>query len=411
MHKCYLKKVHKLSLAVCILVGLSQPLQAESLSPSTYKKLNDIQTLMSENKLTEALSQIKKLEGNVAEDSLSKAIVLQTWGYLEMSNNRYSQAAEKFRQSLAVGKLPEKAALNVRFMMAQLYAGEGQFEKALNEANVWYAALSEFKASDHIFMANIYAQLKQYANAQEYAYKAIELVEEPKEAWFQLVLAAQFEQKHYQQAAKTLGILIQHWPDKKTYWEQAASVQMLLENELDALAILQLAWKQKMLDKQASIISMVQLANANQMPEPAARLLTKALNEEFIERNEKHLKMLAGAWEQAREKSKAAQAYGDLASVTQKGDDLLKQAQLLIDLEQWTEAEAVLKRALDLGLKKTDKAWLLLGVTQVQDGRFDSAKKTLEKARAFKSVASQANAWIAYARQKHEYQKWKKAQS
>ncbi|RDV29241.1 hypothetical protein DXV75_01930 [Alteromonas aestuariivivens] len=394
-----------------LLLGTSSPLKAESISPSTYKKLTEIQELMSNNQLSDAVQELKALAQDQEEDSLSNAIVLQTWGYAEMASNRYPQAIDKFRHSLALNKLPEKASLNIRYMMAQLYAGSGEFAEALTEAEIWYQALPEPKPNDHMFLANITAQLKQYAKAEGYALQAITQAEEVKESWYQLLLAAQFEQKHYPDALKTLKQMLSRWPASKTYWEQLASVHMLLEQETEALAVLQLAWKQNFLDRESSIISLAQLTVSQGLPEPAARLLAAALQKELISRNEKHLGMLAGAWEQAREKPRAVTAYGELAQLADDGAPLLKQARLLIELERWQDAQQSLQQALDKGLDKADKAWLLLGIAQIQSGQLETGKATLQKARAFSSVKSQANAWINFASQRREYENWKSSKS
>lgn len=384
---------------------------AQSLSPSTYKKLTEIQELMAESQFDEAITLLTELETKVAEDSLSKAIVLQTWGYAEMSNNQYDKAAVKFRASLAVGKLPEAAAHNVRFMIAQLYAGEGRFAEALKEAEIWHAALATPKPHEHMFMANVHAQLKNFPDAVKYAEAAIAIAEEPRESWFQLLLACHFEQKQYPKAAGTLQRLIAGWPTDATYWEQLASVNMLMDNETKALAVLRLAWQQQLLDKESSIRSMAQLAFSEGIPEHAGRLLQAALEQEILPSEEKYLKMLAAAWVQAKEDKQAVAAYSALAEVSEDGEPLMKQAQILLGLEDWSGAEQALNAAIDKGLEKPGRAWLFMGISQVERGQFKQGKQTLRKAQAFDDVSKQASAWLAYADQKRSHWQWKKRQS
>lgn len=378
-----------------------------SISPSTYKKLTEIQELLGASDFVVAKQQLQELNGKVADNSLSKAIVLQTWGYAEMASNNYVAAVEKFRASLALEKLPESAALNVRYMMAQLYASEGKFADALKEAKLWFAKLEKPKPNESMFMANILAQMKRYDEAISYARRAIAEAEKPRESWYQLVLAAYFETKRYPHASDTLKQLINGWPEKSDYWEQLASVYMLMDRHKEALASLQLAWEQGLLDKESTIKSMVQMAFNQKVPERGARLLTAALDSEALPRNAEYLELLAKAWSQAREKNEAAKAYEALGAIEENGDAAIKQAKILMELQRWQDAEAALKRALDKGLQSPAKAWLLLGISQVEMGRFSTGKASLKKAQAFEKVRSQAKAWMGYADQKRSHAQWK----
>lgn len=391
------------SLMIGSLHGVSH---AQSISPSTYKKLTDIQELLSASQFNQAIPALRELHGKVAKGSLSEAIVLQTWGYAEMANNQYDTAMQRFRQSLAVNQLPEDAAHNVRFMIAQLYAGEGQFKQAYEEANVWYAALETPKPAEHIFMANITAQLKRFDETIRYANAAIQAASQPKENWLQLLLAAYFEKKDYARAADTLKQLIVFKPDDARYWEQLASVNMLLGRDRAALSALRLAWKQNLLDKEAVVKSMVQLAYSEGIPDHAARLLTQAMAQNILPADEDNLTILASAWVAAREDQQAIAAYNRLADVSSSGDPLVRQAKILVDQRQWQAAQQALSRALDRGVENRGEALLLLGITQIEAGNLAAAQTTLNQAQGFDKVANQAAAWLAYAEQKRDHQRW-----
>lgn len=380
---------------------------AESLSPDTYETLIEIQELLAASDIDTAKAKLAELDAEVEDDSLSKAIVMQTWGYAEMSSDNYAGAVEKFQASLAINKLPESVEMNVRYMLAQLFASQGQFKQALSEAQQWYAKLEKPKPDQTMFLANIFAQLSMYDDAIEYATTAIEKSNKPKERWYQLVLACYFETKQFDQSASVLKTLINKWPDKSEYWEQLASVYLLTEQNEPALSTLQLAWKQGLLDKEATIKSMVQLAINQNIPDRAARLITQAIDANLLPKDEVYLGMIAKSWLQAREKQKAADAYADLDTVVNDGSALLQQAKLLMELEQWTTAQGTLQSALDKGLEDTSRAWLMLGITQIELELFSDGKRSLRKAQAFKSVKSQARAWINYAEQKLSHNQWK----
>ena len=113
-----------------------------------------------------------------------------------------------------------------------------------------------------MFMANIYAQTKRFKEAIPYAERAIEASEQPSESWYQLVTSANFEIEDFPQAGRWLRRLIERWPEKSSYWEQLASIYVMMGNEALALSTLRLAWSEGVLEREASIKSMVQLAAA-----------------------------------------------------------------------------------------------------------------------------------------------------
>lgn len=380
---------------------------AGGLTPKTYEKLIEIQELLASSDVTTANDQLAELNAEVEDDTLAKAIVLQTWGYAEMANNNYAGAIDKFRASLAVNKLPESAELNVRYMMAQLFASQGQFDDALSEAQQWYEKLETPTPDNTMFLANIFAQLKKFEDAIVFATRAIEQSETPKERWYQLLLACYFETKQYAQSASVLKKLINYWPEKAEYWEQLASVYLLTEQNKFALSTLQLAWKQGLLEKEMTIKSLIRLAINQEIPDRGARLILEAIDANMLPSDEIYLEMIARAWLQAREKEKAAQAYAALDQVMGNGSALLQQGKLLMELEQWTSAETTLQGALDKGVDDAANAWLMLGITQIELERFGEGKRSLRKAQAFNKVKSQARAWINYAEQKLSHNQWK----
>src|SRR5690606_32864425 len=135
-----------------------------------------------------------------------------------------------------------------------------------------------------------------YKEAIPYAKQAIAASAEPRESWYQLLIASNFELKDYAQAAEALKDAISKWPEKADYWEQLASVYVLLGNERKGLATLRLAWESGVLKKENSIRSMVQLAITQGIPEHGARLLDRALQQEALPRDETYLDLLANAW-------------------------------------------------------------------------------------------------------------------
>ncbi len=377
-----------------------------SVSSKTYKELTSIQEMISANQTDQAFTALKTLHSEVEKDSLDEALVLQMLGYTEMGRNNYQQAIDHLKRSLALNRLPENVKYNVGYMVAQLYAAQEKYDEALVFAEEWFKTLEAPTPDQAIFMANIFAQTGKYKLAIPYVKQAIESGKEPRESWYQLWIACNFELKDYPQAAEALKGALIKWPEKADYWEQLASVYVLMDNEIKGLATLQLAWKAGVLEKENSIRSMVQLAVTHGIPEHGARLLDSALQKEVLPRDKTYVDLLANAWLAARENTPAITAFEELAQLTKEGDPYLRIANIYIEKAEWKKAEAALRKALDMKLEEPGKAWLILGIAMTEQTRFDQGMDAFKKARAFAYTEKQANSWLKYAEDLRRQHNW-----
>ena len=396
-----------LALALCVVSAGTAAAAGDSVTTKTYEQLTEAQELMGEDRIEDALTLLREHADEVKADTLDEALTLQMLGYAEMAAERFEVAIGHLKRSLALDKLPETVKYNVGYMVAQLHAALGEFEAALEFAAEWFETLAEPTPTQTMFLANIYAQTRRYAEAIPYAERAVAAAERPRESWFQLLTAANYELERYAETARTLRRMIAVWPAKPSYWEQLAGIYVLLEREDQALATLRLAWLQGLLEKENSIKSMVQLAVARGVPEHAGRLLERALEEELLPRDEDYVDMLANAWVAAREYEKAVAAFTEVAELEGANDALLRVANLHMDKGRWPQAEAALRSALDGDLEAPGKAWLLLGITLAEQAQFEQGFDALRKAQAFADTRKQASRWLDYARDMRRQHTWR----
>ncbi len=398
----------KKNLTVLLILLLALPAigAKNSVSGKTFKKLTEIQEIMGEGNSSEAFLQLNALLADVESDSLDQALTLQTLGYVEMARENFPEAIKHLKASLALNVLPQNVVYNVGYMVAQLHAALGEFDEALVFAESWFQKLEEPKPDQLIFMANIYAQTKQYEKSIPYVERAISVAEKPKETWFQLLTAGYFELERFNEAAKSLQKTIDNWPDKSGYWEQLASVYVLLEDESSALSVLKLAFIQNILEKENTFKSLIQLAVANGVPEHAARLIELCFAENYLPQNKEYLKMLAVALTAAKERDAAILAYKRLANISEEGDPWISISNIYVEKGSWGEAETALKSALQKKLEEPGKAWLLLGISQAELGKFGDAKKSLKKAGAYENTERSASKWIRYAEDMRRQAEW-----
>ena len=370
---------------------------ADSVSTKTYNRLTEAQEFITNSQFAEAKVILDELKASVDDNSIDKALTYQLIGYTEMSQNKYPAAIKAFMETLRYEKLPEQLRINIGYMVAQLYAAEGEYDKALDFAREWFVTLEAPTPEQYIFMANIFAQTKNYSEAVPYAVKAIDMSDAPKETWFQVLIASFFELKQYQNSEKYLKMAITNWPTKQAYWEQLASVYLIQDKMEPALVTLQLAWKGEWIEKESLIQNMVQLAVNEGIPEHAARMLTEAMDRDLIPEDEKYVDSLANAWLAAKEFDKAVASFEHLADLNGEAKPLEKVANIYMQQARYQEAEKAARTALNKETDKPGNLWFTLGMALASQERFDEGIDALRKAKAYEYSSRKAGQWIKYA--------------
>src|SRR5262249_6876671 len=110
---------------------------------------------------------------------------------------------------------------------------------------------------------------------------AVQKAKAPKEPWLQLVLALYVENKDYQKAIGVSEALAGYFP-KKSYWLQLSAVYSQVEDYKRALAALDLAHAQGMVEDR-ELEHLAQLYLYNEIPYEAGLLLEQSITDGKIE--------------------------------------------------------------------------------------------------------------------------------
>ena len=382
---------------------------ADSITPRTYKKLIDAQELLAEENVDDAIISLKSWLEELDEDSLDKALTLQTLGYAEMSKERFQVAIGYLRASLDTGKLPESVKYNVGYMVAQLHAALGEYDQALSFAEEWFVTLEAPSPTQFIFMANAYAQTGRFEAAIPYAESAIRESSEPRENWYQLVVAAHFKLENYAEAAENLRTLVTTWPEKISYWEQLASTYIALDEEEKAFAVLRLAWLDDRIEKESTLKSMAQLALSRGVPEHAALILEAGFARQIIDRNASLVGLQARAWAAAKEYEEAISVYRQLAKIEDSGEPLLKATRLYLEMEKWSDAELAILDAIETGIEKSGEGYLMLGMALAEQNKFEQSFDAFGRAANFADTKRRAKQWLRYSDGLFKQQQWRQS--
>ncbi|ABA57130.1 TPR repeat protein [Nitrosococcus oceani ATCC 19707] len=366
------------------------------LTPSTYESLSAVHKLMDKQQYTSALKQLTALQDEVNGKAYEQAVVLQTLGYVYSSLEKYPKAIQAFKASLALDALPARVTHDLRYGLAQLYMATEQYGKALQLLEAWFKAAESPPAEAHVLAASAYYHLKRYAEVIPHIEVAIELAQAPQEEWYQLHLAARLELKQYSQAAQILETLIGHFPNKEQYWKQLGAVYMEMNKEHRALAVEALVAHMEPLDSK-SLIHLANLYRYLHIPYKAAQVLQQGLRDETIQTSSKHWEFLADAWLAAREWERAAAAFKEAGRLRQDGKMALRRGQVLIELQDWKQAEKAFAQSLRKGgLDDPGQARFFLSQARYEQGHFAEAIQALKLIQASSAYSKQAAQWLKH---------------
>jgi len=395
----------------------------QSLSPKTYQALNDIQTLLTEEKFSEVEEGLNDLEENL-NPGFGLALTYQIHAQLFLSQEDNNNALIYFNKALDLEAMKAVQAVSLATNVAQLYLSDSKIAEAISVLKVRIEAAEKEKPNSTSAMAFITLgsayQLKQnFEKAIVWLQQGISRAKEPRENWLQMLMAAHFQLKEYKEAIQVLDQLIVINEQKEEYWLQQASLNQMLNKPVDALKVLQLAYVRNVLVKEDGLIILVQLLITEGAPERAGRILLQLIEQDKIELNDENWKLLASAWLQSRERKKAVDAFLKAAEYSYQQAKAsaveseinknkvaaaklyYRSAQLQFDESDFSGAISSFNKARELGLtsKKVGLSLLMQGNAYYELEDYVNAKVYFSRALKEASSTNSARAWLDYMQQ------------
>jgi tetratricopeptide (TPR) repeat protein len=414
---------------VCFLWVTSLSASAnQSLSPKTYQKLNDIQTLLTEGQYVEVEEELLELEEDLSP-GFGLALSYQIHAQLYLAQENTAQAIVYFNKALDLEAMKAVQAVSLATNVSQLYLSDGKTQKAIDVLESRIEASEAEKKDSTMAMAYItlgsaHQVQGDFLSSIPWLQEGIKRAKKPRENWLQMLMAAHYQLKQYPQAVELLSQLIVINESKEEYWLQKASLYQIQQMPKKSLEVLELAYIRGVLKKEDGLILLVQLLVTQGIPERGGRLLHEMLQQNSVELSEENWLLLASAWIQGRERASAIMAFENAALLSEKEPDntasqsavsgqtiqsgkaraaklYYRVAQLQFDEDQFAAAIASYQKALSLGLsgKKVGTALLMQGNSYFELGDYKDAKLYFSKALAEPSGINGARAWLDYMQQ------------
>jgi predicted Zn-dependent protease len=374
--------------------------RAPPVDAQTGKRLNEAVELLNAGKYGDARATLQKL----SPDRLSpyeQSRVFQLLAAVEQAEENYDGARSALEKALASGGLADVEISSTRFQIAQLYMAQEKWREGIKALEEWFKITPQPNSAAYYLLAIAHYQLNELGKALEPAQKAVDLSgDKPQVSWLELLLALRMEREEYALAAPLLRRLIALAPEKKQYWTQLSQVYAAQGDMKQAAIPLQLAYHQGLISTENELRRLSEILLQSNIPFRAARTLTTAIDKKAFEPDVKTLELLGQAWLIARSSDEALKPLTKAAQQSGKSDLYLRLAEVYAQREDWPNAQANLKTALDKGdLKSPGSAQLLMGIVLYSQEKYGEARGWFERARGTQAQRAQADNWLKYIEQ------------
>lgn len=387
-----------------------------TLSPSTYEQLNDIQTLLADEDWPQAREQLDELLQELTP-GFGKALALQLSGQYWLSRDDNAKAIQEFEQALALDAFAPSQEAGMATNVAQLYLAQQQYDGAVSTLKKRLPKLLTAEQNERqktgkdtrwvqpmamITLATAYQLQQNYQPSIGWIQQAIERQRQAgkaaQENWWRMLMVAQYRQNLWSDAIKTLDVLLSLAPEKESYWQQQAAIYQQLGQEQKALTVLETAYAGGYLQQSQSQLLLVQMLINQGLPERAGRILARAIEQGNIEKTERQWRLLALAWQQGRQRQQAILALQHASKAMDDGELLYRAALLAMQDNDYGSVISNAQMALKKTVSDKTRAQLLLlaGNAAFQSGQTDTASGLFRQALTLPATAATAKQWLEY---------------
>ena len=378
--------------------------RVEALSEKVHRRLSKAQEALEADDFvtTEALlRQITELRG------LTPYELAQTnrfYGFLYLRQEDDANAIKAFLRIIETNGPDVIGAGTYNetiWTLAQLYIRVENYPEAVNYSRRWLNSQENPAPGQYMILAMAHFQLDQWREALEVLMVAIDKAKatgvEIEENWWRYVLAAHWELEQFPEALEITKIQVAQWP-KKNYWNQLQGLYGIVDDEQRQLAAYWCMHDQGLLETNSELVGMARLFMLAENPYKAGVLLQDGLDNGLIEEKTSTYRLLAQAWQLAREDRKAVDPLRKAAEseedAEEKGILYLRLAETHNALGDYDECAAAARTALSEGeLKIEGRAYVSLGQCLFEQEKFDEASDAFTRAIRDSETRRTATSW------------------
>ncbi len=398
-----------LAAVACLLIGgLSAPAFAQepestkqtvALSPKVGKKLQELQVMVEAKQYAEAQQGLREMLNmkNLSGYELAQIHNLTAYNYYLQEN--YQGAINEYEKVLAQDIPPALRQSSLK-TCAQLYFTVENYDKALERVQQLIAIIDSPSADVLMLLGQAYFQADRFREALGPIKEGIDLYKAqgktPKENWLLLLRVAYYELQDYQGMVSALNQLLRYYP-KDTYMLTLAGAYSELGDTKKQLVITEVLYEAGIISGSQHAVNLANLYLMHDIPYRAAEVLEKAMGDKDVDETERNLRLLSQSWYQAREDKKSIPPLERAASMSGEGELFIRLAQSQLNLDLWDDAISSINKGINKGgLKRRDKAYVMLGMAHLNKKRLNDAESAFLKAQDVGGSEKAVKQWLAF---------------
>ncbi|MGI9324558.1 MAG: tetratricopeptide repeat protein, partial [Pseudomonadales bacterium] len=242
-----------------------------TLSESVYKKLAEAQEAIDAKEYNQALNVLNNALQRRKNLNANEIAQLQNMlGFVYFSKEDYAKAIGAYKDVVAQGeKIPEGLETTTLYTLAQLSFVTERYRDALRYMETWITKANNPGPEPHIFMGQVYYQMKDYPKSIQQIERGIAVAKERntpvKEQWWALLNFLYYEREDWPKVLETLEILVKQFP-KRDYWVRLAGIHGQEGNEKQQLWSMEAAYVAGFLNRQSDLTNLAGLLMQAEVP-------------------------------------------------------------------------------------------------------------------------------------------------
>ena len=345
--------MYRLVLLIALCGAGAAQAAGQSVEPGVFRALDTAQSAQQKGDYAAARRALAGVSGK--SGSLEEVLLWRSKGYLAWAEGQNAQAIELLEKVLKSGKLDADLQAAEALNLARLNLVERRYARV-----VTLLAPGQAKADEEVLqmLVQAYQGLGQPAKALPLAERYVQANPQAADSWLQFLVAINADAKRYPAAERWQRQLLSRQPNNAQGWRQLAALQQLSGNHDKSLATLRAAYQKGLRFNEGELDNLVLLAGAADQPWQGAKLLTGMLDQGLLPRTSAREERLGLLWWQARERSKAALIFRELAQRSGSAKHWLHLAQLELEQARWQAGLDALAKAERAGAERSKvRAW------------------------------------------------------
>jgi pentatricopeptide repeat protein len=367
-----------------------EPKLPASKMPDKIQKLFD---LLEKDKNDEVIVVAEDILANPKATPLDRAQAAYVAGNAEIAKNNptYEAAVKYLQRALTEDALPNNTHFQVMQQIAQMQLADEKYADALATATRF---LSETHSEDSKTLAlqgNALYRMQRYPEAIAALKKAM-AAPTPDSSVTQLLVASYFESNQPKEAAALAEQQAATKPDDKHVQLNLVNVYMQADQMDKAVQVFDRMRAKGMMTESSDYETGYHvLASMDGREKEAIALINEGLDKKILTPSFDVYTFLGQSYYGINQVPQAIAAWNKAAPLGKDGETYLNIAKLETQNEQWADAKASARQALDKGVKKPGEAWMVIARAEFGLGNKPAVLAAYREAAKHPETQAQAN--------------------